>query len=130
MRECNERNAARADPPPYTAVDPTIPGEVRRIAEDDSERLLPILGVVSVFQEPPTIKQISRVLGLAEDEVRAVWRPIAVHLDELDADGKTQCIAFLVRLVCLANGTPSITSPTYHNLVAQWCLVGPKGGAR
>ncbi|KAJ6530160.1 hypothetical protein B0H19DRAFT_1082567 [Mycena capillaripes] len=109
VREQNERNAARADPPSYTTVDPTIPEEVRRIAEEDSERLLPILGVVSVFQELPTLKHITRVLRLAEDEVRAVWCLIAAHLDELDADGKTRCLAFLVRL---------------------WCLVGPKGGAK
>ncbi|KAF8146723.1 hypothetical protein K438DRAFT_1990338 [Mycena galopus ATCC 62051] len=130
VRESNERNAALADPPPYISVDPTIPEEVRRIAEEDSERLLPILGVVSVFQGPPTIKQIARILGVAEDEVRAVWSLIAAHLDELDADGETRCFAFLVRLVCLANETPSIDLPTYHNLVAQWCLVGPKGGAK
>jgi hypothetical protein len=126
-----ERNASRTDPPPYTVEDSTIPEDVRRIAQDDSERLLPILGVFSVFQEPPTIKQLTRVLGfLAEDEVREVWGPISVYLDGLDSDGQTRSLAFLERLACQAGGTTSIDSTTYHNLVARWCLVGPKGGAR
>lgn len=128
LRERRERNASR--PPPYTAEDPTIPEDVRRIAEEDFERLLPILGVFKVFEEPPTIKQITRVLGLAEDEVREVWGPISAYLDGPDSDEKKRRLKSLERLVCLANGTPSIDSPTYHNLVARWCLLGPKGGAR
>ncbi|KAJ7783972.1 hypothetical protein DFH07DRAFT_1055067 [Mycena maculata] len=128
LRERSERNAS--PPPPYTAEDLMMPEDVRRIAQEDFERLLPILGVFSVFQEPPTIKQITRVLGLAEGEVQAVWGPILAYLDELDSDGRTRCLEFLERLVCLANNTPSIDSPTYHNLVARWCLLGPKGGAK
>ncbi|KAJ7817937.1 hypothetical protein B0H14DRAFT_3877257, partial [Mycena olivaceomarginata] len=117
LRERRERIASR--PPPYTAEDATMPEDVRRIAEEDFERLLPILGVFSVFEEPPTIKQITRVLGLAEDEVREVWGPISAYLDGTDSDEKKRRLKSLERLVCLANGTPSIDSPTYHNLVAR-----------
>ncbi|KAJ7897584.1 hypothetical protein B0H14DRAFT_3124539 [Mycena olivaceomarginata] len=128
LRERRERIASR--PPPYTAEDPTMPEDVRRIAEEDFERLLPILGVFSVFEEPPTIKQITRVLGLAEDGVREVWGPISAYMDGTDSDERKRRLKSLERLVCLANGTPSIDSPTYHNLVARWCLLGPKGAAR
>ncbi|KAJ7483517.1 hypothetical protein FB451DRAFT_1364420 [Mycena latifolia] len=134
LRYRSERNSAQ--PPAYTAEEaadiyPTIPENVRRIAEDDFECLLPILGVYGVFQKPPSIKQMARVLGLAEDEVRAIWEPISSYLDGLDSDdGKTRCIADLERIACRASGIASIDSATYHNMVARWCLVGPKGGSK
>ncbi|KAJ7483572.1 hypothetical protein FB451DRAFT_1555503 [Mycena latifolia] len=133
LRHRSERNSAQ--PPGYTAEEaadiyPTIPQNVRRIAEDDFEYLLPILGVCGVFQKPPSIKQMARILELAEDEVRAIWEPISSYLDGLDSDdGKTRCIAGLERIACRAGGIASIDSALYHNMVARWCLVGTKGGS-
>ncbi|KAJ7483532.1 hypothetical protein FB451DRAFT_1555475 [Mycena latifolia] len=134
LRHRSERNSAQ--PPAYTAEEaaeiyPMIPQNIRRIAEEDFEYLLPILGVGGIFQKPPTIKQMARVIELAEEEVRAVWEPISSHLDGLDSDdGKARCIAGLERIACRAGGIPSIDSATYHNMVARWCLVGPKGGSK
>ncbi|KAJ7708661.1 hypothetical protein B0H17DRAFT_1191173 [Mycena rosella] len=130
LLERRERTASR--PPPYTPEDingvSAIPEHIRRIVNENFDSLLPILGVFHVFQGPPTIKQISRVLGLTEEEVRDVWGPILTHLEGLDSDGKTKCLACLERLACRADGT--IDFAAYHTLVAQWCLLGPKGGAK
>ncbi|KAJ7358525.1 hypothetical protein DFH08DRAFT_802343 [Mycena albidolilacea] len=56
--------------------------------------------------------------------------PISAYLDGPDSDEKKRRLKSLERLVCHANGTPFIDPPTYHNLVARWCLLGPKGAAR
>ncbi|KAJ6530855.1 hypothetical protein DFH09DRAFT_1183995 [Mycena vulgaris] len=131
-RTPGERAERRASlPPPYSSEDvggmySDIPEEVSRIVHKDSYRFLPILGVFSVFQEPPTIGQIARVLEIAEGEVQEVWGPVSSYIDGLDADGKTRCLGCLERLVYSTDGSLSIDSPTYHNLVARWCLEGSK----
>ncbi|KAJ6530829.1 hypothetical protein DFH09DRAFT_1183944 [Mycena vulgaris] len=130
LRERGERRASRP-PPPYNSEDvggmySDIPEEVSRIVHEDFYRFLPILGVFIVLQESPTIGQIARVLEIAEGEVQEVWGPVSSYLDGLDADGKTRCLGCLERLVCRTDGTPSLDSPKYHNLVARWCLAGSK----
>ncbi|KAJ7125747.1 hypothetical protein C8R43DRAFT_1212050 [Mycena crocata] len=122
----NERRSA-AHPPSYAAAvtdssDPAIPEELRRIADENFDRLLPILGVVSVFQERPDARQIAGVLGLYETDVRDLWEPISSHIYGLDSAGQTRCLRYLENVVCGRNGTPSIDPSEYHNLVAQWCL--------
>ncbi|KAJ7870954.1 hypothetical protein B0H14DRAFT_2571007 [Mycena olivaceomarginata] len=124
---CQKVERMGARPPPYTTgdahtTDPTIPEEINRIAEEEFDRLLPILGVFSVFQAPPTTPQITRVLALEETDVQEVWNPISSYLDLLDSDRRTSCLKYLEDLVCRRDGTPWIDLPKYHNLVAQWCL--------
>ncbi|KAJ7870956.1 hypothetical protein B0H14DRAFT_2571009 [Mycena olivaceomarginata] len=124
---CEYVEKMAAPPPPYTArdgdtADPTIPEEIKRIAEEEFDRLLPILGAFSVFQAPPTTPQITRVLALEETDVQEVWNPISSYLDLLESDRRTRCLKYLEDLVCRRDGTPSIDLPKYHNLVAQWCL--------
>jgi len=128
LRENSER---RARPPSYTVAttDPAIPEDINSIAETDFDRLLPILGVVSVFQEFPTTLQIARVLNLEADDIYDVWEPISSHLNTLNAEGRIRCLKYLEDLVCRRGGTASIDRPKYHNLVAQWCL-GHKACAR
>ncbi|KAJ7113982.1 hypothetical protein C8R44DRAFT_229650 [Mycena epipterygia] len=111
-------------PPPYTTtdVDAVIPDDIRRIAEEDFDRLLPILGVFAVFQEPPSIRQIACVLSLEENSVEEVWGPISSYLDGLGSDRRARCLKFLENR---RDGTSSIQPPEYHNLVARWCLAGP-----
>ncbi|KAJ7113963.1 hypothetical protein C8R44DRAFT_229551 [Mycena epipterygia] len=112
-------------PPSYaiTDVDPVIPNDVRRIAEEDFDRLLPILGVFTVIQEPPSIRQIACVLSVDENSVQQVWGPISSYLDGLDSDGRARCLKFLETH---RDGTSSLDASKYHNLVAQWCLTGAK----
>ncbi|KAJ7467791.1 hypothetical protein B0H11DRAFT_2239208 [Mycena galericulata] len=115
-----KREAVRGNlphPPSYTpggvsGTDPTIPEEVSRIAQEDFDRLLPIIGVYSVFQEPPTILQISGVLNMDEGEI----------MDSLDSSRRAIFMGYLGDLVCRRDGSLLLDLPKYHDLVAQWCL--------
>ncbi|KAJ7113974.1 hypothetical protein C8R44DRAFT_929601 [Mycena epipterygia] len=107
--------------PPYT-----IPDDIRRIAEEYFDRLLPVLGVFTVFQEPPTIRQIACVLAVEENSVQEVWGPISSYLDGLDSDERARCLKFLETR---RDGKSSLDPSKYHNLVAQWCLTEPKAAA-
>ncbi|KAJ7113971.1 hypothetical protein C8R44DRAFT_984544 [Mycena epipterygia] len=123
LREAGERDAS-SHLPAYTAVDaePVIPEHITRIAEENFDRLLPILGVFTVFQEPPSTRQIAHVLDLGENEVQDVWEPISSYLAGLGADAQVRCLKFLEKVLCQRDGTSSIDAANYHNLVAQWCL--------
>ncbi|KAJ7088896.1 hypothetical protein B0H15DRAFT_288721 [Mycena belliarum] len=134
LRQRSEMNASRS-PPAYVPEDPalcypTIPGNIRAIVEEHADRLPPILGVVGVFQKPPSVKQLCRILGLVEDEVQTVWGPISAYLEGLSPDEKTAFLAGLGRLVSPVDASDSLDPPTFHNLVAQWCLLGPTIGGK
>ncbi|KAJ7113957.1 hypothetical protein C8R44DRAFT_229544 [Mycena epipterygia] len=122
LREGGEGEASHL--PAYTAVDaePVIPEHITRIAEENFDRLLPILGVFTVFQEPQSTRQIAHVLDLGENDVQDVWEPISSYIAGLGTDAQARCLKFLEKLLCRRDGLSSIDAAKYHNLVAQWCL--------
>ncbi|KAJ7239606.1 hypothetical protein B0H12DRAFT_79538 [Mycena haematopus] len=98
--------------------DAPIPGDFFRHVDNDP-RLHSILGVAIVFHKPPSVLQISRVLGIPRTEVQAALLPISSYLDDLGSNVKLQ--QPLKDSLLRRPGLPAI----YHGLVAKWCLVDP-----
>ncbi|KAF7345548.1 hypothetical protein MVEN_01573500 [Mycena venus] len=106
-----------------------IPDDLYRNVEQNPH-LRSILGVIIVFQETPSVLQVSRVLGLQWTDVRTELKPILRYFDGLDTtinyNSNVRLRQPLKEEVLQLIGT----SQKYHGLVAQWCLVGPTPDAR
>ncbi|KAJ7114012.1 hypothetical protein C8R44DRAFT_796094 [Mycena epipterygia] len=115
-------SSADAGPPP--------PDSLLKAIEKNSQRLLPILGVATVFQTPPSVLQISRVLDLKWTEVRDALKPITPHLERLESRiNHSSDVALpknLKNALVQRTGTHWIDAGKYHGILARWCLTGKR----
>ncbi|KAK7031862.1 hypothetical protein R3P38DRAFT_3508069 [Favolaschia claudopus] len=92
-----------------------------------SPRLRSILRVAIVFEEPPSIIRVSRILELSVDEVCAVLKLVFSYLtseSSIDSPSPESLISpfqFKEHLLQLENST---FIALCHNWVARWCLTG------
>ncbi|KAK7031779.1 hypothetical protein R3P38DRAFT_3507856 [Favolaschia claudopus] len=90
-------------PPTYTASVNDAPGLTQIDYSNPSfdPLLLHILGISAVFHDPPSVLQISRLLGMDWKRVAATLEPVFSHFED-----------------------------TISCIVAQWCLIGNTPDAR
>lgn len=116
----------RADDP----APPTLPDVLHRNLQNNSRLLLPILGVALAFRAPPSLLQISRVLGLEWTDVRDALKPISAYLERLDwpinPSSDVRLPQFLADFLLRRTGTLWIDPAKYHAILACWCLTGKR----
>ncbi|KAJ6504470.1 hypothetical protein DFH09DRAFT_1375346 [Mycena vulgaris] len=119
-----------SSPDDNTATTPVLPEILYRPIQNDSQRLLPILGVAIVFHDPPSILQISRVLGLDWTEVRDALRPISKQLalarpdSPIGFSSNVKLPSYLRDFLLERTGNLWIDPETCHSILARWCLTG------
>ncbi|KAJ6521004.1 hypothetical protein DFH09DRAFT_1331491 [Mycena vulgaris] len=117
-------------PEDNTAATPVVPKILYRRTQNDSQRLLPILGVTIVFHGPPSILQISRDLGLKWTVARDALRPISAELGLARPDSPIGFLSNINLPRCLRDFLLErsrrlwIDPATYHSILARWCLTG------
>ncbi|KAJ7749659.1 hypothetical protein B0H16DRAFT_1844806 [Mycena metata] len=121
----------RGNPYPTEEVDPFL-----ALSHDlytrirDNLQLLSIFGVAIVFHDPPSVLQISRVLGLRWADITAALKPVSSYLDTfvsvVDHSSEVKLRSNVKNLLLRRAGSLWIDAEKYHSLVARWCLVGKK----
>ncbi|KAJ7748689.1 hypothetical protein B0H16DRAFT_1725501 [Mycena metata] len=121
----------RGNPYPTEEVDPFLASShdlYTRIR--DNLQLLSIFGVAIVFHDPPSVLQISRVLGLRWADITAALKPVSSYLDTfvsvVDHSSEVKLRSNVKNLLLRRAGSLWIDAEKYHSLVARWCLVGKK----
>ncbi|KAK7031777.1 hypothetical protein R3P38DRAFT_828441 [Favolaschia claudopus] len=88
-----------------------------------SPRLRSILRVAIVFEEPPSIIRVSRILKLSVDDVCAALKPVSEYLESPVDSPESLISLFQFRNYFLQSGNGAFIA-TFHNQVARWCLAG------
>ncbi|KAK7031803.1 hypothetical protein R3P38DRAFT_3507920 [Favolaschia claudopus] len=119
-------------PPTYTASVNDAPGLIQidynNLTSFDP-LLLHILGISAVFHDPPSVLQISRLLGMDWKQVAATLEPVFSHFEDTSTS-----ITYSSNVKFPQSFEESILTQIdiakYHALVAQWCLIGNTPDAR
>ncbi|KAF7371176.1 hypothetical protein MSAN_00753100 [Mycena sanguinolenta] len=118
---------SKSDIPTFDLV---IPDDVFKHI-DDNPSLLAILGVTIVFRNPPSVLQISRVLGMPWTGVQVALETISPYLPGLDSAIDWNSNIELPRsLKDSILQRDQFSTRYYHGLVAKWCLVSQTLDAR
>ncbi|KAJ7832776.1 hypothetical protein B0H14DRAFT_3142818 [Mycena olivaceomarginata] len=116
------------------SLDPTIPAplpEGFRKNANGNPLLHAILGVATVFHDPPSVLQISLILGVQWTKVGATIQPIAPYFEHLESTiNFNSDVKLRQALKDSVAGAVWLDAPKYHALVAKWCLTGKSPHAR
>ncbi|KAJ7483473.1 hypothetical protein FB451DRAFT_1234700 [Mycena latifolia] len=104
----------------------SLPEVLYRNIQKDSQHLLPILGVAIAFLAPPSVLQISRVLGRKWTDVRDALEPISSSLHHIALPigfaAEVKLPQYLENFLRQRTEALWVDLPESHALLARWCL--------